>query len=66
MESHTLETQHFVLCREVVLFWKLFCIECINKDNLDQHVSGVLASVHYKPEYWSQPGSFFFFFSPSN
>ena len=25
----TLGTQPFVLCKEVVLFWRLFCIECI-------------------------------------
>ena len=25
----TLGTHPFVLCREVVLFWRLFCIECI-------------------------------------
>ena len=27
----TLGTQPFVLYREVVLFWRLFCIECIYK-----------------------------------
>ena len=31
----TLGTQPFVLCREVVLFWRLFCIECIYKGTLD-------------------------------
>ncbi len=25
----TFRTQHFVLCREVVLFWRLFCIEYV-------------------------------------
>ena len=27
----TLGTHPFVLCKEVVLFWRLFCIECIYK-----------------------------------
>ena len=25
----TFGTSHFVHCRDVVLFWRLFCIECI-------------------------------------
>ncbi len=40
----TLGTQHFVLCREVVLFRRLFCIECITRVLLVCPLFGGLSS----------------------